>query len=765
MAGAKIPLTFRIFKDGTFVREETLTQPVIKVGKLSSSHLRLEDDTVSRMHAVIEVTGPGDVSIIDLGSTKGTFVNGQKVNKAKLQSGDEITLGNTRIEVAIGEGASDAVDAADEEPTRVNTPAAPAGDVISSAPPPVAAAPSAPSVPAPMAAAPAPRPAAPPPMTAAAPPPPGIAPPPGMARSMPAPQFGSDAIGPIDDVSGAPAVEVAAMMGESVVDVKHVMNPLGGKIQPITYGLFVGGALCLLMSIFAFFTAVNNAAYNKVKLEDWTNPRDPHDPSKPHPTREKRSRRSFRPRQISGAYDVMAFGGFIMGIFCFGYGLIRYRRERVSPYYRIGDAPGVEFATNAAGGGAFPLVAPVGSEFYFNFNQQMDGEMMVDGQSVPLSQLQQQGRAQPSQSAPGALAVHLAPKTKFRVRAGGNTFLVSAVTKPKAQPVPLFATVESRALAFVAASAIAHLGFWWILQLVQPTPKAALSSLGMQDARYSPSEQNAAEEDKEDEEDTLEKANDESGGTGTAMMHEEGKMGKKESTRKSGQYAMEKVQETPQVAKQKQLDEARQAGALGVLKAQQGGAFASLTGTGDFSSGLDDQNVYGGLWGDEVGEMQGGYGFGRSGTGPGGGGTGLGTIGTGRYGTIGHGSGTGRGYGVGGGRGSMGGRGSPVPKVRIGQAQATGDLDKAIIRRYIQRNRRKIKNCYDRQLLVNSKLKGTVRASFTIMPAGNVINSSASGVSGAVSSCVAQVIGLIHFPKPKGGGVVNVKYPFRFSSN
>ncbi len=756
MAGAKIPLTFRIFKGDTFVREETLSQPVIKVGKLSSSHLRLEDDTVSRMHAVIEVTGPGDVSIIDLGSTKGTFVNGQKVNKAKLQSGDEVTLGDTRIEVAIGA----AEEASDEEPTRVNTPAAPpAGDVIASTPPP-----SAPATP-PIAAA---APSVPPPSAPAVAPPPGIAPPPGVAApapAMPAPQFGMDSVGPLDDVSGAPAVEIAAMMGESVVDVRHVMNPMSGKVTPITYALFGIGALMIVLATVSFFTAVGNASYNKAKLEDWTNPRDPRDANKPHPTREKRSRRSFRERHISIAYDWMTFGGFAAGLVCMTFGLVRIRRERVSPFYRIGDAPGVEFATNSSGGGAFPLVGPVGNDFYFNFNQSMEGEMMVDGQSIPLAELQQQGKARPSAAAPGAMAVHIAPKTRFRVRSGGNTFLISSVTKPRAQPVPLFANVESRAVAFVAASAIAHLGFWWILQLVEPTPKGALSSLGVQDARYSPSEQNAAEEDKEEEEDTLEKNNEDSGGTGTAMMHEEGKMGKKDSKREKGQYAMEKTQETPQLAKNKQLDEARQAGALGVLKAQQGGAFASLTGTGDFSSGLDDANVYGGLWGDEVGEMQGGYGFGRSGTGPGGGGTGWGTIGTGRYGTIGHGSGTGKGYGVGGGRGGMGGRGSPVPKVTIGQAQATGDLDKAIIRRYIQRNKRKIKNCYDRQLLVNANLKGTVRSSFTIMPAGNVINSTATGVSGAVSSCVAAVIGTIKFPKPKGGGVVNVKYPFRFSSN
>ena len=98
MAGSKIPLTFRIYKGEQFLREETLAQPVIKVGKLSSSHLRLDDDSVSRMHAVIEVSGPGSISIIDLGSTKGTVVNGQKVNKANLQDGDLVVLGDIRIE-------------------------------------------------------------------------------------------------------------------------------------------------------------------------------------------------------------------------------------------------------------------------------------------------------------------------------------------------------------------------------------------------------------------------------------------------------------------------------------------------------------------------------------------------------------------------------------------------------------------------------------------------------------------------------------------
>ena len=118
MAGAKAPLTFRIFKGDQLIREERLSLSVIKLGKVPSAHLKLDDETVSRMHAIIEVNGPGDVSIIDLGSTKGTFVNGQKVNKAKLQSGDTIVVGETRIELAIGAEDEDA-------PTKVSVAQAP----------------------------------------------------------------------------------------------------------------------------------------------------------------------------------------------------------------------------------------------------------------------------------------------------------------------------------------------------------------------------------------------------------------------------------------------------------------------------------------------------------------------------------------------------------------------------------------------------------------------------------------------------------------
>jgi biopolymer transport protein ExbD len=259
-----------------------------------------------------------------------------------------------------------------------------------------------------------------------------------------------------------------------------------------------------------------------------------------------------------------------------------------------------------------------------------------------------------------------------------------------------------------------------------------------------------------EEEDKPDDGADESGGTGTAMALEEGKMGKREE----GQYKMKKNEDDATLARQQALEQARNAGIIGSTALVEGGAFASLTGTGDISSGLDDTDIYGGLIGDEAGEMQGGYGFGIRGTGEGG--TGWGTIGTGRYGTIGKGSGTGSGYGVGAGRGGMRGRSASVPTVAIGQPNAQGDLDKAIIRRYVKRNIQKIQYCYEKELLAKPGLSGTVSTQFFITPNGEVATASGSGVDPNVASCVAGVIKAIVFPKPKGGGGVQVNYPFTF---
>lgn len=97
----KVQVAFRIYKDGALLHEVVLSRTCIKIGTVPSADLQINDATVSKMHAIIEVNGPKDVSIIDLHSTKGTFVNDKKVLKGQLQSGDTILIGQTRLEIAI----------------------------------------------------------------------------------------------------------------------------------------------------------------------------------------------------------------------------------------------------------------------------------------------------------------------------------------------------------------------------------------------------------------------------------------------------------------------------------------------------------------------------------------------------------------------------------------------------------------------------------------------------------------------------------------
>jgi pSer/pThr/pTyr-binding forkhead associated (FHA) protein len=737
MDGVKIPLTFRIYKGDQLLRTETLSQPVIKVGKLSSSHLRIDDESVSRMHAVIEVTGPGDISIIDLGSTKGTIVNGQKVNKAKLQDGDVVVLGDTRIVLAVGEA-----EASDEMPTTVQESPSTvrmereAPPVVASAPRPAPAAPafSAPPPPAAPAFSAPPRPA---------PAPSSFGPPSAFSQAAapaafaaPPPAFGADAA---DDLGGARAIEVAAMLADSVVAVKHITDPRGGKVSGGTYLSFVGGIALLVMAMAAFAHGVSVSKQNKEDLERFTEV-------------EKRPAVDFRPIRLSPAWDAMAFLGLGGGLILLTLGTARLLEERKTPYFRIGTAPEVEFPTEAVPVASFPLVAPQGNDFVFSWAPGMRGELMLDGKVTPLEQLPQTGP--------------IPHKARIRVEVGGNTFLVSSVPAPKKQTGTLLATLDTIILAYFLGSAAVHIGFWGLLRAIPQAPSSLALDVLSSDGRLNRVQVKPQEDPKQEEDKQVDKDDgQQSGGTGTKQALDEGKMGKKDSTRQAGQYAIKNQGVDPQLAKAQRIENAQKAGVLGVIRANQGSVFASITGTGDFSSGIDDRDVQGGLYGNEVGEMQGGYGFGMTGVGPGGGGTGMGTIGTGRYGTMGHGSGTGTGYGVGSGKGGMRGRQASLPKVNIGNATATGDLDKNIIRRYIRQKLPQIEYCYQKQLTVKPDLAGTITTQFTINGNGAVISVKGSGMGNRdVEGCVEEAIRSIQFPKPTGGGFVNVTYPFTFRS-
>jgi hypothetical protein len=71
-----------------------LTGPRTVIGRAEDCDLRLADPGASRHHAELQRSSD-DVTIVDLRSTNGTLVNGKRVDRATLEDGDEIVIGET----------------------------------------------------------------------------------------------------------------------------------------------------------------------------------------------------------------------------------------------------------------------------------------------------------------------------------------------------------------------------------------------------------------------------------------------------------------------------------------------------------------------------------------------------------------------------------------------------------------------------------------------------------------------------------------------
>ena len=69
-----------------------IDQGEVAIGRSVESPIFLDDVTVSRKHALIELRD-GAFTLKDLGSLNGTYLNNQSVSEAALISGDEIQIG------------------------------------------------------------------------------------------------------------------------------------------------------------------------------------------------------------------------------------------------------------------------------------------------------------------------------------------------------------------------------------------------------------------------------------------------------------------------------------------------------------------------------------------------------------------------------------------------------------------------------------------------------------------------------------------------
>ncbi len=89
----------------------------IVVGRSSDLDMVLVEDMVSRKHARIAMQ-QDQIWIEDLGSTNGTFVNGEKIKRARLKEGDRVLIGTSILKVIAGDATSPA--ARDEAQVKQN---------------------------------------------------------------------------------------------------------------------------------------------------------------------------------------------------------------------------------------------------------------------------------------------------------------------------------------------------------------------------------------------------------------------------------------------------------------------------------------------------------------------------------------------------------------------------------------------------------------------------------------------------------------------
>ena len=74
------------------------------IGRASGCSLRAGSDAISRRHTEITLTR-SSVTIADLGSRNGTFVNGERISKpTPIKSGDEVRIGPLRFELVVAHG-------------------------------------------------------------------------------------------------------------------------------------------------------------------------------------------------------------------------------------------------------------------------------------------------------------------------------------------------------------------------------------------------------------------------------------------------------------------------------------------------------------------------------------------------------------------------------------------------------------------------------------------------------------------------------------
>ena len=114
-----------------------------------------------------------------------------------------------------------------------------------------------------------------------------------------------------DDEAGPRAIEVATMLGDSVVGVTHISGPHGGRVSRATWTALAAGAAPLCAAVITFAMAVSIARTNEGAKRAWLDA--------------DRPASAFRPTPVPLPYDAVTFAGLALGGVALAWGLSRWR--------------------------------------------------------------------------------------------------------------------------------------------------------------------------------------------------------------------------------------------------------------------------------------------------------------------------------------------------------------------------------------------------------------------------------------------------------
>ena len=696
-------ITFHIYEGDQHVRSATFSQDVIKIGKLDSSHLRVDDEAVSRMHSVIEVSGPGEVYIIDLGSASGTILNGQKVNKARLESGDQLQFGNTTVVVELGEASAE-----EEEPMQ----AEPVAAAVQYQQPQYQPPPQQPQYAQPQFQQPLQQPQFQQPQTAQ------VANPFGQQASTAG--FGGQMQSPFGQPQYAQsaqpqyaqpvAITATGMAGEALRDygeaATYALVPTAPPVNPADIDSSENAVEVVVMW----------GELSILHVEHLSPPR------------------SF---YVGEATD---------------------SKGKPTTDFLIGS--------ESIGTERMPVMIESGASVAVVIPNGASGDVTINNQSITFQELAAQGQLQGASELAGAQQYPLPAGATARVHFRGFTFIVRPMSAARRVAAGQeYDKVLIGWMGASAGFFAGLLLLFYFLPPWSSSLSLDLLNADSRLVKYLIEPPETQEEETPEWLDESKMEEDE-GGKGKRHKDEEGQMGKKDEKKTKNKFGIEGPQdnEDPHMAREEAKEMAANAGIIGILKASVGAWNSPTSPYGaDTALGADPMSALGALMGDQIGANFGFGGLGLRGTGRGGGGTGEGTIGLGNIGTIGHGAGGGEGSGYGRGAGGFHGRDAKVPRIRSGKADVRGSLSKEVIRRIINRHINEVRFCYEQELNQRPDLQGRVAIQFIVSPTGAVqtaaVNSSDLG-NQKVEQCIVSAVRRWSFPSPEGGGIVVVTYPF-----